>query len=181
MIRVVPSVTSNLMVDVIESSFFDLEKDFGIQGFFEKLKDDDDWSLVINLHALLESMFIQLLADALNRRELTKPFTPLPMHSKLKFLGTLGLVTKRSVDYVEALSEIRNRAAHNVARVHDSVGDLIGHEPDNLIKKLSGESSEKYLKRFHADPRQAVLHGALHVLKHLDSVRMNLPKQQPAS
>ena len=68
-----------------------------IEGFFNKLVSDDDWTTIVKLHALFEGVFSHLLADALCCPELLGVLSNLPMgetrYGKLKFLKELKLIT----------------------------------------------------------------------------------------
>jgi len=57
--------------DTVEGSVRLIESAVGVpQGFLESLKNEDDWSFVIKIHALLEAAVSHLLCKTLGRDEL---------------------------------------------------------------------------------------------------------------
>jgi len=60
-----------MTLESLEDSLTILEKNCGSPtGFCLTLFEEDDWSFVINLHALLESAISQLLTHAVGREDL---------------------------------------------------------------------------------------------------------------
>ena|SRR5437660_11669723 len=86
-------------IDKLEDSLGRLEHDSGLpSGFCLALLQENDWSFVIKLHALLETAVSQLLVHALGGEELVDVFSALEMSNtktgKLAFVKTLGLLPK---------------------------------------------------------------------------------------
>lgn len=88
-------------------------------GFFEALLKEDDWSFIIKLHSLIEASATALLINALNKPELEKQISHIPLsdssYGKLSLLKSLGLVEKPHESFIRKLSEIRNQAVHNIS------------------------------------------------------------------
>ena len=99
-----------------------LEADLGLpEGFYERLRSDDDWSFVIKLHALFESATTFVLARCLRKPELEEVFAHVEMSNsragKIAFGKTLGLFDEEDRRFLRQLSELRNNMVHRVANV----------------------------------------------------------------
>ena len=95
-----------------------LEAKLGIKpGFFKSLDDDDenDWSFVIKLHALVEAAVSHLLTEQLHRSELSGLFARLEISNettgKAAFVKALALL--EGLDSIEVLVE-RGNTLHNL-------------------------------------------------------------------
>jgi hypothetical protein len=108
--------------ETLEDSLGRLEHDCGLpNGFCLALLQESDWSFVIKLHALLETAVSQLLVHSLGRRELADTFASLEMSNtktgKLAFVNALRLLPKAQIEFIRALSELRNQLVHRVKNV----------------------------------------------------------------
>jgi hypothetical protein len=106
------------------------EVDLGVpSGFFEKLLREDDWSFLIKLHALIEAASTNVLVEALNRPELRDQLARAPLsdseYGKLPMLKSLGIVNAPYRGFVRKLSELRNRAVHNVEHTSMSLKMMV--------------------------------------------------------
>lgn len=95
-----------------------LLSDIGIsQDLFLGLNQDDDWSFIIKLHALLEIAISHLLAERLGK-QLNDIFTNLDMNNKnygkMKFVKELSLMEKETLLFIDLLGEMRNAFAHDI-------------------------------------------------------------------
>lgn len=74
----------------------------------------DDWSFVIKLHALLESVVCQMMATSLKCRELEEPLAQeVTMESRITMLKALGLADENERRMMRALGRLRNSLVHN--------------------------------------------------------------------
>lgn len=88
----------------------DLREDFLIQLLLEP----NDWSFVVKIHALLESIVCSLLASHLDKPNLEAVFAEnVPMRARIGMLKKLGLTDKRERKMIRALGELRNQLVHN--------------------------------------------------------------------
>jgi hypothetical protein len=115
--------------------FSALEQDLGVPSdFFHHLLDDNDWSFVIKLHALIETSITHALVTFFDKPELRSVFSRLPLAStstgKLAFVQELQLLDRPSVRFVQALAELRNGFAHNPANVVITLGDFLAQSPN---------------------------------------------------
>src|SRR5262249_17331830 len=99
-----------------------LETDLGLPpGFCEGLHEEDDWSLIIKLHALFESVVTQMLASHLGQEALLDVFDKIEMGredtGKLAFAKALNLLDGNQRGFVRVLSRLRNDVVHDVRKV----------------------------------------------------------------
>ncbi len=112
-------------------------------GFVVSLKDENDWSLIIKSHALIESACSEMLCHHFGKYELTDIFSNLEMSNKkcgkIAFISALGLLSKAERKFISELSELRNLIVHNASNVTFSLKD-----------HLNGLSIEKRKKTISA-------------------------------
>jgi hypothetical protein len=152
-----------------------LEVKLGLDpGFFESLDGDDenDWSFVIKVHALIEASISHLLTEHVQRPELAPLFSRLDMSNKATgkaaFVKALRLLEEPERRFVSSLSELRNELVHDVRNVNF---DLAAHVEnmntqgqDGFLKSfnlLSTEVTEEVRKLFRLDPRQALWYSSM--------------------
>jgi len=114
----------------------DFEKDFGIpEGYFSSFLKDDDWSFIIKIHALLEAVASQLLANATGDIRLQKVFDRLELSNKdtgkMAFLKALELLTKKQKAYIILISNIRNDVVHDIKNMNFNFMNYIANMDDN--------------------------------------------------
>ena len=95
----------------MDDAILKFEKKIGVQaGFFEKLKDEDDWSFIIKLHALFETACTHLLIFHFNEPNLVNILSRLEISNKttgkLALLKELGLLGKNYRVFIYSLSEL---------------------------------------------------------------------------
>lgn len=152
-----------------------LEQKLGLQsGFFESLdgEDENDWSFVIKVHALIEAAVSHLLTEHLQRPELDDLFSRLDMSNKgtgkAAFVKALGLLEEPERRFISSLSELRNRLVHDVRNVNfdlaSHVEEMSQKEQDTFLKNfnlLSTEVTNDVRNLFRFDPRQALWYAAM--------------------
>ena len=152
-----------------------LEAKLGIApGFFGALDSDDenDWSFIIKLHALVEATVSHLLTEQLHRPELAELFARLDISNKTTgkaaFVELLALLDKPERRFMSSLSELRNKLVHDVR----NVGFDLTRHIDNLSKEqrnaflnnfnlLSTEITDDVRNLFRHDPRQALWYSGM--------------------
>lgn len=91
------------------------------RDFYSKLLDEDDWSFVIKLNALVEAACSDALAARFHAPELAGCLATLDLghkrHGKVALLRTLGAIGKEQANVLQVLYELRNKLAHNVSQV----------------------------------------------------------------
>ncbi|MEO8366585.1 MAG: hypothetical protein ABI538_10300 [Pseudoxanthomonas sp.] len=85
------------------------------------LFNEDDWSFVIKLNALIEAACTHALYARLHAPELAGPLASLDLgnskHGKVALLRTLGALNSEQTSVLQMLYELRNSLAHNITQV----------------------------------------------------------------
>ena len=118
-----------------------LEEAFGLpRNFIENLIKDDDWSLVIKAHALIESACTDMLTNFFGKNELVDIFSHIDMSNKkcgkIAFISALKLLSKPERRFISALSELRNHLVHNASNVNFSLQSYFSSFPKREQEKL---------------------------------------------
>ena len=99
------------------------------EQFLTRLLDEDDWSFVIKIHAMLEAGVAQLITEALGRVEMAPFIGRLPVNSertgKLALLKELDLLSVEYRRYLSAISILRNFYVHSVNNFTTDISDYI--------------------------------------------------------
>lgn len=100
----------------------EMETTLGIKrGFLTALVNEDDWSFVIKLHALVEAALTHILTLSSARPEMESIYARLdtsdPVTGKIAFASKLGLLTKTHVRFICELSKQRNKLVHDIRNV----------------------------------------------------------------
>jgi hypothetical protein len=122
--------------------------------FFKRLLEEDDWSFVIKLHALIEAACTDLLLHHLDEPSLKNIISRLELNNKtfgkLAFIKELELLGDTSRRYISALSEWRNNFVHNVQNCNASLDKIIAAMDKTEVKKFALDFSplEATLQKF---------------------------------
>lgn len=111
-----------------------IEQEFSLpRGFFESLFKEDEWSLVIKCHVLLESATSRMLTLYFGKRCLNDVFTRMELSNRLTgkaaFISKLELLGSHQRAFISHLSELRNQLVHNVSHTCFSLPDLLSSLP----------------------------------------------------
>ena len=126
----------------IDAGILSLQSKLGLPiDFFKNLLNENDWSCVIKLHALIEGVCSNLLVFHFNDPNLERIFSRLDMSDtktgKLAFLLEAKLVTKIQSKYITSLSQFRNKLVHNVSNYNVDLKEMIKNFDDNQVKSLA--------------------------------------------
>lgn len=109
--------------------------------FFQKLLDEDDWSFIIKLHALIEAACGSLLLYHLDEPGLKNIISRLELSNKttgkMAFLKELELLGETNRRFVSSLSEWRNNFVHNVQNCNSKLQSIVDNMDKNAIKKFA--------------------------------------------
>ena len=101
--------------------------------FLESIRNEDDWSFVVKMHALMEVAITRLLTLQLGEESLHNVFARLPFPRKLAFVKALKLLNSSDRTFLSKLSELRNRLVHDVSNVNfDLVKDVASMNSRNF-------------------------------------------------
>jgi hypothetical protein len=161
----------------------ELEKDVGVRdGFFSSIIHEDDWSLIIKLHGLVEAGLNQVLIAHFDDSRLEDIFARMPVGGrigKLGFIRALQLLPDHNIHYIQKLSEIRNSVVHKVANVsfsiedhirslnHEQLVDLVRACADGIMAEEIDSSKpyeESQIKELFKNPRQSFWWSSVWVL-----------------
>jgi hypothetical protein len=97
-----------------------LERRLGLpEGFWAGLADEDDWSCVVKLNALIEAACTHALVARLRCPAIAGQLAHLELAGskcgKTAFLSALDCITKQQTTFIRKLAELRNDLVHNVA------------------------------------------------------------------
>jgi hypothetical protein len=152
-----------------------LEERLGIRaGFFSSLDGDNenDWSFLIKLHAIVEAAVSHMLTDQLHRPELSDLFARLEISNKTTgkaaFIDALDLLGKSERRFMSSLSELRNMLVHDVRNVDfdlmQYLGGMTKEQQTTFLKNfnlISTEVTDDIRCLFHHDPRQALWYSGM--------------------
>ncbi len=127
----------------LQKAINEIEDEVGIpKGFFKDLLDEDDWSFIIKIHALVEALISFQIVKSLHKEELSSVISFLELSNnrtgKLAFVKNLDILPKKFRRFIKNLSEIRNAFTHNVSN--------IGVTIDEYFKTLSKQKRKEYVE-----------------------------------
>lgn len=113
--------------------------------FLKNLLKSDDWSFIIKLHALFESVCSSLLTYHFKDENLKEVFSNLELSNKktgkIAFLKATKLVdSKKNRKFISELSQLRNILVHNI--------DNYDFNLDEHLKKLNNAQLKIFLESF---------------------------------
>ena len=157
----------------------ELELVLGIpEGLFYRLRDEDDWSFIIKVQALLELALAYLIQSELGRPELAKFLEQLSLNgksSKLTIIKALGLLDQSHYSYLKLLADLRNKVAHNIKYVGFNLSEYLKDKSDPQLREfvmtaacLPSDTELKLTKKDRmvllAKPRTYLWYGAMDCL-----------------
>ena len=87
-------------------------------SLLKSLDDDDDWTFVIKMHGILEAGLNHLLLSQLGNQNLSQIVSRLETKNartgKIAFIKAYDLLPHDACLFVQLLSEVRNRAVHDI-------------------------------------------------------------------
>ena len=139
----------------IDSGIIEIQKKLGLPGeFFEKLLEEDDWSFVIKLHALIEAVCSSFILYHLREPALEKIISRLEISNttvgKVAILKALDLLGDEYRKYIRSLSELRNDFVHNVKNCHSTLPAIIDTLSKDRLKQFAKDfaPTEMMLMKF---------------------------------
>lgn len=122
--------------------FLNFEKDHNLPiGFFNKLYIENDWSFIIKIHSLIESISSSLLVYHFQEPSLKKIISQLEMSNirtgKIAFLKSTDLLGESEIKFILTLSQLRNNLVHKIENISFSFSDWIGAMDKNQLKQYS--------------------------------------------
>jgi hypothetical protein len=145
-----------------EKAIREIETRIGVvDGFFDALFKEDDWSFIIKAHALLEAACSEILAERVGTETLSI-FSRLELGAKptgkISFLKAFDLLRDEERRFVSALSELRNQLVHNVKNTSFCLPKYVASLDPNQ-KKIFIDGFGFVCLREDADGKHSVVDG----------------------
>ena len=154
-----------------------LQDNVGIsRSLLDSLDADDDWTFVIKMHGILEAALNHLLLVRLDNPTLARTISRLETSNartgKLAFIKAYGLLKDNACLFVQTLSEIRNRAVHDVKNFDLKLRNYLASLDSQQLKKwktamgswIVGTPSELLLNFSVSHPRQAIFNCCMMII-----------------
>lgn len=139
----------------IDKGILELQEKLNLpKDFFKNLLEEDDWSFIIKLHALVEAACGSLLLHHFDEPGLKNIISRLELSNKttgkIAFLKELELLGDTNRRFVSSLSEWRNNFVHNVQNCNSKLQELVDDMDKEAIKKFALDFSpyESTLRKF---------------------------------
>lgn len=139
----------------IDKGILELQEKLNLpEDFFKNLLEEDDWSFIIKLHALIEAACGSLLLHHFDEPGLKTIISRLELSNKttgkIAFLKELKLLGDTNRRFVSSLSEWRNNFVHNVQNCNSKLQEIIDSMDKNQLKKFALDFSplEGTLQKF---------------------------------
>lgn len=169
-----------------------LEKDVGVpEGFFATIIHEDDWSLVIKLHGLIEAGLTQILAAYFDDPRLESLFARMGLggqFGKLAFIRALELLPGYNISFIQKVADIRNSVVHRIDNVSFSIeAHLRSLDHATLLKfvEACGDGvipegddwsrppyEERQVEQLLKDPRKSFWWSSVYVLGNISKSKM---------
>jgi hypothetical protein len=122
----VPMSKEQSLAISIEAAAAKIENELGLPtNFLWNLRHDDDWSVIIKLHALIETAVTHLLVRYFGHDELEDVFSNMELGNvragKVVFLSKLNCLEESQRGFIRSLSKLRNHLVHDIRNVRFSL------------------------------------------------------------
>jgi len=126
------------------------------QDFLLSLLDEDDWSVIIKSHALIESLLTELIIKKTEQNSLKSVVERLPLSDeqigKLKIAKDYGLLSAQQRSFVKKLSSLRNDLVHKFENIDfdlkTSVNELDKNQKKSWQKLLTWYAKDDETKQY---------------------------------
>ncbi len=148
----------------------DIERGLGLPAWFIlALTKEDDWSLLIKTHALLETAVTEVLLAFLQHEEVNTTVSKLSLNIRVRLLVDFGLIDRRTQAFITRLSGIRNRLVHDIRNVNQSLRDHVaGLQREGLLElwlyRGEGSEGQDVVEGARRNPKILILFSAVGLL-----------------
>lgn len=105
--------------------------------FLSHLLEEDDWSFVIKLHALIEAATTLAIVKHVNEPSIRSTIERLPLSDeqigKLKIAKDLSIYSRPQRSFIKRLSALRNDLVHNIERINFNFLEHLGAMDKNQL------------------------------------------------
>ncbi len=132
--------------------------------FLESIRDEDDWSFVVKLHALMETAITRLLTLRVGEESLHNVFARLNFaFGKLAFVKALELLDSSDRSFLHTLAELRNRLVHDVSNVNFDLVAYVASMDSGQFKSFV-RSCDNFSTPMEQDDRRNVVNDGSQVV-----------------
>lgn len=118
-------------------------------AFLYELREEDDWSFVIKLHAVFEAVLAQALVTHVGNDDLADVFSRIDISDtkkgKIAFARRLKIINDTEYKFIAHLSELRNMLVHNIKNVEFSF--------DSYVRSLSPSQLNHFVESVLLHPK----------------------------
>ena len=148
--------------------------------------NDDDWSFVIKVVAIIESTLTKLLLEKSGDIKFTKLFESISVSRKMDLLFELGLCTSEGKTFIKYLLKLRNKLAHDPDELDFNfekfIKELNKTQRNELLKSINISKNNKYndsyRKLIFEDTKNAIWINILPLLLVFDFTRETLKMEK---
>ncbi len=111
-----------MTINTVGDAARELQRQLGLhEGFFHSILDEDDWSFIVKMHALMEAAVTHLLTERVGHAPLEGVFSFTEFANKrsgkLAFAKALNVLDSDERRFLYWLAELRNSLVHGVKNV----------------------------------------------------------------
>lgn len=150
------------MSSEIQKKVDEFEERLGLpRGFYTQLLNEDDWSFIIKISALIEAACTHILSYKFRHPELEDSFSFLEQGNRKT--GRVALLKRTDALYDDqakvlySLAELRNSLAHNVKNTNFKF--------DEYVNELDKNQKEKFVNDFGSGVKDEIVIGDVVVKK----------------
>ncbi len=119
--------------DVFDNSIKEISEKLNIQpAFFYFLHKEDEWTFIIKIHCILESLLSWIIPEHLKDKRFIDYCKKLGMMKKIQLVTALDIFKNEAkiINGINFLSELRNTLTHDVTNINFSFSDYFKNNPE---------------------------------------------------
>lgn len=126
--------------------------DLGVaRNFYLTLPQEDDWSFVVKLHALLEGVVNSYLADSIANPGMSAILERLPFGRRLELVGAASCLRQDEVQVISSVAALRHQLTHRAANTSFSFATADGQVQGKVAACVSAVINRLSFARKDAD------------------------------
>jgi len=131
---------------------------------------EDDWTLIVKLHAMIETGLNGALLRELEKPALATIVAKLDTSNqatgKVAFAKALGILSDPSAKFIQQLSELRNKCVHDVRNFNFNLIKYLGELKEERRKEIL-KHVNKMAKTTPSCPQEGLLIGGMSIMSEL--------------
>ncbi|HEX4976128.1 MAG TPA: hypothetical protein VFV48_09625 [Pseudomonadales bacterium] len=169
---------------------------FGSLDFMSRLDNDDDWSFVIKVQALIEAAVTEAVIAKVGEGAIQGIVERLPLADKqvgkLALAKQLNLMSKEQLRFVRRMAELRNRLAHRVQDLNFNLSEYVDALDQSQLRDwkesvawfaIGRDDPQPWLQGAKEKPRLVLYFSVVMLLSllHLAKVEAETPRKIDAA